>query len=299
MAHAISTHALTKQFKNRKVVDSVSMTVPTGTVYGLIGPKDAGKSTLIRMILGLLPPTSGQVDVLGTPMNRHNAKQLVNRIGAMVDGPPGYNHLTASENMHIVQDMLGLTKRQVDRALDMVRLTPHRDKLIRTYSLGMRQRLGIAMVLARNPELIILDEPTNGLDVAGIEEIRLLLSQLASRGTTVLVTGHKLDEVDNMAHVVGIIDDGKLLFEGTRDALETHTAPDLVIETPDRTGAVSQITGAIPIPGGIMVRKVSHVESAKVIQRLALAGIPIYEVRRVPRSLEEVFVNLTPDGAAQ
>lgn len=292
MRNAITTHNLTKRFRSFTAVDGVNMHVPAGVVYGLVGPTAAGKSTLIRMLLGLLAPSSGHIEVLGTSVDRFSARQLVGKVGAVIDRPSGYAHLTGGENMHIIKDMLGLDDLQIDRALEMVRLSNQRDKLIKSYSFGMRQRLGIAMALARDPELLILDEPTRGLDVSGVEEIRLLLTQLASRGVTVLVASNQLDEIDKMASTFGVLADGKLIFEGSREELERHTVPDLVIETPNRTGAVSQIKGAIPVPGGIMVRKVSQVETAKVIQRLALAGIPIYEVRRIPRSLEEVFVNI-------
>lgn len=293
---AIHTHALSKQFHKISAVQHVNMMVPSGSVYGLLGPGAAGKSTLLRMVLGMMTPSTGSIEVLGQPLTRRSARSMVKRIGAVLDGPPGYDHLTAQENMHIVQDMLGLTPEQVDRAFDAVRLTPHRKKLVKSFSLGMRQRLGIAMAIARDPELLILDEPMNGLDPAGSEEIRLLLVQLAKRGVTVVVTSHRLEEVDMMASHIGIMFDGALIFQGSKDELTDHILPDLLVETSDRTAAVSQINGAIPVPGGILVRKVTPVESAKVIQRLALAGVPIYEVRRIHRSLEEVFLNLTAQG---
>ncbi|GAA3161589.1 ABC transporter ATP-binding protein [Nonomuraea salmonea] len=205
-------------------------------MYGFLGPNGSGKSTTMKMLLGLTQPTSGDIRLFGRPLTRASRTKLLPSIGSMIEAPPGYAHLSGRENLRIVQDMLGLSTEQIDHALATVRLTQHQHKLVRTYSLGMKQRLGIAMALARDPALLILDEPTNGLDPAGIEEIRTLLVRLAGEGITVMVSSHLLDEIDKMASVLAILSQGRMIFQGTRDRLFEHSVPDLVIETPPTRG---------------------------------------------------------------
>lgn len=300
-ATVISTHGLTKQFKGHTAVDSLDLVVPQGQVYGFLGPNGSGKSTTMKMLLGLTRPTSGDIALFDQPLTRASRTKLLPSIGSMIEAPPGYGHLTGRENMRIVQDMLDLSTAQIDRALATVRLTEHQNKLVRNYSLGMKQRLGIAMALARDPALLILDEPTNGLDPAGIEEIRTLLVRLAEQGITVMVSSHLLDEIDKMASVLGILSSGKMIFQGTRDELFAHSIPDLVIETPDPQGALGLIAGATPITQagaaeGIRLSGIDKNRTAEVVHTLAVAGVPIHEVRRVQQSLEDVFMDLTGRG---
>jgi len=293
MSAVITTRGLTKTFKNHTAVDSLDLYVPHGVVYGFLGPNGSGKSTTMKMLLGLTQPTSGEIALFDRPLTRASRTALLPSIGSMIEAPPGYGHLTGRENMRIVQDMLDLSTAQIDRALATVRLTEHQHKLVRNYSLGMKQRLGIAMALARDPALLILDEPTNGLDPAGIEEIRTLLVQLASQGVTVMVSSHLLDEIDKMASVLGILSNGRMIFQGTRDELFHHSIPDLIIETPDPHAILAQGIAGTPVPEGIRISGIDKNQTADVIRRLAVAGIPIYEVRRVTQSLEDVFMDLT------
>ena len=179
MNSVIETRDLTKRFKQHIAVDGLDLLVPQGSVYGFLGPNGSGKSTTMKMILGLTQPTKGEIELFGRPLTPTSRAAALPYIGSMIEAPPGYGHLTGAENMRIVRDMLGLVDAQIDRAMATVRLTEHKDKLVRNYSLGMKQRLGIAMALARDPSLLVLDEPTNGLDPAGIEEIRSLLIELA------------------------------------------------------------------------------------------------------------------------
>lgn len=160
--------------------------------------------------------------------------------------------------MGVVRDMLGLVDRQIDRALAIVRLTEHKHKLVRNYSLGMKQRLGIAVALARDPSLLVLDEPTNGLDPAGIEEIRMLLIELACEGITVMVSSHLLDEIDKMATVLGILANGRMIFQGTREQLFNQSIPDLIIETSSPKAALEQVGGAIEVAEGIRLSGVER-----------------------------------------
>lgn len=296
MTSVITTRGLTKQFKTHTAVDSLDLDVPQGEVYGFLGPNGSGKSTTMKMLLGLTQPTSGDIDVLGEPLTRASRTKLLPSIGSMIEAPPGYGHLTGRENMRIVQDMLDLSTAQIDHALATVRLTEQQHKLVRNYSLGMKQRLGIAMALARDPALLILDEPTNGLDPAGIEEIRMLLVDLAGRGITVMVSSHLLDEIDKMASVLGILSSGTMIFQGSRDQLFEQSVPDLIIETSDPQAALAQGITATRVPEGIRMSGIDKDETAKVVYQLAVAGVPIYEVRRVVQSLEDVFMDLTGRG---
>ena len=193
--HIIRTHGLTKTFGEHRAVNNVDLLVPQGTVYGFLGPNGSGKSTTMKLLLGLMKPTAGEVFINGRKLTKASRPELLGRVGSMIEAPPGYGHLTGWENLQIVQSMLGLEERQIIQALDIVRLTKNKDKLVKNYSLGMKQRLGIAMALAREPELLILDEPTNGLDPAGIEEIRSLIIHLAQQGITIMVSSHLLDEI--------------------------------------------------------------------------------------------------------
>jgi ABC-2 type transport system ATP-binding protein len=293
MSAVITTRGLTKTFGKHTAVDSLDLHVPQGVVYGFLGPNGSGKSTTMKMLLGLTRPTSGEITLFDRPLTRTSRTALLPSIGSMIEAPPGYGHLTGRENMRIVRDMLGLADAQIDDALATVRLTEHRDKLVRNYSLGMKQRLGIAMALARDPALLVLDEPTNGLDPAGIEEIRTLLVQLAGQGITVMVSSHLLDEIDRMAGVLGILSGGRMIFQGTRDELFAHSTPDLVIETPDPTAALALGITATPVAEGIRISGIDKDGTAELVRRLAVGGVPIHEVRRVRQSLEEVFMDLT------
>lgn len=296
MSAVITTRGLTKTFRSHTAVDSLDLHVPQGEVYGFLGPNGSGKSTTMKMLLGLTQPTRGDIEILGQPLTRASRTILLPSIGSMIEAPPGYGHLTGRENMRIVQDMLDLSTAQVEHALATVRLTEHQNKLVRNYSLGMKQRLGIAMALAREPALLILDEPTNGLDPAGIEEIRTLLVQLAGRGITIMVSSHLLDEIDKMAGVLGILSSGRMIFQGTRGQLFEHSIPDLIIETTDPQAALAQGITATPVPGGIRISGVGREQTAQIVHRLAVAGVPIHEVRRVQQSLEDVFMDLTGRG---
>jgi ABC-type multidrug transport system ATPase subunit len=296
MSSVITTQGLSKTFKNHTAVDSLDLRVPQGVVYGFLGPNGSGKSTTMKMLLGLTRPTSGEIEILGEPLTPQSRTRLLPSIGSMIEAPPGYGHLTGAENVRIVADMLDLSAHQIERALATVRLTEHKDKLVRNYSLGMKQRLGIAMALARDPSLLILDEPTNGLDPAGIEEIRTLLVQLVGQGITVMVSSHLLDEIDKMADVLGILSAGRMIFQGTRDELFRHSVPDLLIETPEPAAALALGIAATPVTDGLRISGIDKDQTAAIVHRLAVAGVPIHQVRRTQQSLEDVFMDLTGRG---
>ena len=216
MKPVIETHALCKSYHGRPVVDHLNLTVPEGCVYGFLGPNGAGKSTTMKMLLGLVHPTGGSVELLGHTLNEANRIALLRQTGSLIESPSGYLHLTAWENLSIVADLKDVDRKDISRVLEIVHLTKDADRKVGQYSLGMKQRLGIAMALLGSPKLLILDEPTNGLDPAGIQEMRSLIAAMPqTTGATVLISSHLLGEIEQMVDQVGILNHGKLLFEGS------------------------------------------------------------------------------------
>ena len=283
MNDLVRTIDLSKRYGQRTVVDRLNLRVPRGAVYGFLGPNGSGKSTTMKMLLSLVQPSAGQV-----------------LIGSLIESPPGYGHLTGAENMRIVQRLLDLPNHYVKDAVDTVRLGGQMDKRVREYSLGMKQRLGIAMALARRPSLLILDEPTNGLDPAGIEEIRRLLRSLASDGVTVIVSSHLLGEIDRVATVLGIVSRGGLLFQGTRAELMSASAPDTLLGC-SRPLAAAHIlsargTASAYEHGLLRVPGLSQQDTADVVALLVSKGIGVHEVRQEEQTLEDVFMALTQGG---
>lgn len=295
--YVIHTSGLTKQFGSEVVVNALDLRVPGGAIYGFLGPNGSGKSTTMKMLLGLMRPTAGEIHLFGQRLETASRAALLRTVGSMIEAPPGYGHLSGWENMQIVQTMLGLETRQIEEALDTVRLSGHRKKVVKNYSLGMKQRLGIAMALARNPELLILDEPVNGLDPAGIEEIRELIIDLAARGITIMVSSHLLDEVDKTATMMGIIDRGSLIFQGSREELYGHSVPDLIVTTDEQyvanllriPGARRHSSSSVAVPG------LTQPQAAQLIAEAA-QSVPVYEAKRAQQSLEEIFMDLTATG---
>lgn len=216
----IETKQLTKTYSEFTAVDSLNLHIPKGTVYGFLGPNGAGKSTTMKMFLGLTKPTSGTFSIDGKkyPENRI---EILKSVGSFIEAPAFYGNLSGEENLDIVRRILGLPKSTVDEALDIVGLTQYKNRLAKKYSLGMKQRLGLASALIGKPPILILDEPTNGLDPVGIHEIRTLIRSLPQMfDCTVLVSSHLLSEIELMADNVGILNHGRLLFEGTLDELK-------------------------------------------------------------------------------
>ena len=212
---AVRTRDLCKAYHGRSVVDHLNLHVPHGCVYGFLGPNGAGKSTSMKMMLGLARPTSGSVELLGRKLDEESRIELLRETGSLIESPSGYLHLTARENLAIVCDLKGVSHREIDRVLDIVRLTGDANRRVGQYSLGMKQRLGIATALLGRPRLLILDELTNGLDPAGIQEMRSLIASMPeATGATVLISSHLLGEMEQMVTQVGIIHHGKMLFEG-------------------------------------------------------------------------------------
>lgn len=295
----VETTNLTKRYGKHTVVENLNLRVPQGCVYGFLGPNGAGKSTTMKMLLSLIQPSSGQVAIMGRSMTRGTRRELLGTIGSLIEAPPGYAHLTGAENMALVKRLLGLTAQQIDDAVRAVRLQDQMGKRVRDYSLGMKQRLGIAMALARQPRLLILDEPTNGLDPAGIEEMRTLLRRLAGDGVTVMVSSHLLGEVDKTADILGILSGGQMIFQGSRSDLMAASSPDVVISctTPQVAASVLRTHGAqLTETNEVSVPGLDDRQTAGVVGALVGQGVGVYGVRRDEQTLEDVFMSLTAGG---
>lgn len=217
----IETKHLTKTYSDFTAVDGIDLHIKKGTVYGFLGPNGAGKSTTMKMFLGLTKPTAGSFHISGKTYPKDRVP-ILKSIGAFIEAPAYYGNLTAEENLDIIRKILGLPKSSIDEALETVGLSQFRKRLVKKYSLGMKQRLGLAGALIGRPPILILDEPTNGLDPSGIHEIRMLIRSLPQQyDCTVLVSSHLLSEVELMADEIGILNHGHLLFEGTMEQLRT------------------------------------------------------------------------------
>lgn len=209
----LETKNLSKEYKNQKAVDKVSLNIERNTIYGLLGPNGAGKSTILKMIVGLLKPTDGEIIFNGNILERKDLKY----IGSLIESPALYGNLTAEENLMVYTKLLGIPKTRIKEVLDIVDLKNTGKKRASQFSMGMKQRLGIAIALLNNPKLLILDEPTNGLDPFGIQELRNLISSFPKQGITVILSSHILSEVSQVVDKIAIINEGKLLFEGMPD----------------------------------------------------------------------------------
>ena len=220
MKELVKTQLLTKAYHGDVCVNSLNMRVQEGSIYGFLGPNGAGKSTTLKMLLGLVHPTRGEIDIFGKRMTSKNKIEILRNIGSLIESPSYYGHLTAKENLRIYQTILDLPRSNIDEVLKIVRLDRQQNKKTSAYSLGMKQRLGLASALLAFPKLLILDEPTNGLDPAGIQEMRELIRSLPGQyGMTVIVSSHLLSEIDQMAEDIGIIANGKMKYQGPLNML--------------------------------------------------------------------------------
>lgn len=229
MKEIVKTNGLTKRYGDFYSVKNLNMAVRENTIYGFLGPNGAGKSTTLKMLLGLVHPTGGEIEIFGKRFTEKNRIEILKDIGSLIESPSHYGHLTARENLKIYSTILDLPDRNIDEVLRIVRLDRQQSKKTSQYSLGMKQRLGLASALLSFPKLLILDEPTNGLDPAGIQEMRELIRSLPKQyGMTVIVSSHLLSEIDQLADDIGIIANGKMMYQGALDKLhETDTSKTL------------------------------------------------------------------------
>jgi ABC-2 type transport system ATP-binding protein len=295
MNPVIETEGLSRSFGVVRAVEAVDLRVERASVYAFLGANGAGKTTTIRMLLGLIRPDAGTVRMFGEPFRRG----LLARVGALVETPSLYPHLTGRENLEVTRRLTGRTRAQVERALATVRLTDAAGRAVAGYSLGMRQRLGLALALLGDPDLLVLDEPTNGLDPAGIREIRELVSRLAAeRGLTVFISSHLLAEVEQMATHVGIIERGSLLFQGTLKSLQARMQPRLEIGADRPAEAVSILSAASYRAGQsngthVVVEGADAASAARANSLLVGSGIAVHHLQLRAPSLEEVFLSMT------
>lgn len=302
MQTVIETKALCKQYGPHTAVDHVELHVPQGCVYGFIGPNGAGKSTTMKMLLGLIHPTAGRVRLLGQELTEKSRLPLLRQTGSLIESPAGYLHLTAQENLEIVADLKGVPHKDIGRVLDIVHLTQDRNCRVGQYSLGMKQRLGIAMALLGSPKLLILDEPTNGLDPAGIQEMRALIRNMpAATGATVLISSHLLGEMEQMVEQVGIIDHGHILFEGPLTELQRHSRGNVTLRLldPAKAAPILRANGLTAHSDSCVVTlpPLQDALLADLVQKLAACGAGVVELTPHTKTLEEIFLSLTSEEA--
>lgn len=295
----IETYHLSKKYGGALRVNDLSLRVPEGCIYGFLGPNGAGKSTTLKMILGLVRPTGGDISVFGTSLTRRHRLSILKQVGSLIESPSYYGHLTGEENLRIVQTMRGVSAQNIQEVLEIVRLSDQKNKRVAHYSLGMKQRLGLAAALLGYPRLLILDEPTNGLDPAGIQEMRELIKELPQRfGMTVLVSSHLLSEIDQMADHVGIIREGELVFQDSLAALHSRSKHHLALRTTDnaRTQRLLQarhLHVSDEGEGYLMLPLLSDDTTAALVQVLAESGVGLLRLEERQKSLEDIFLELT------
>jgi ABC-type multidrug transport system ATPase subunit len=288
----IVTRGLVKRFGRLRAVDGIDLDVRSGDIYGFLGANGSGKTTTVRMLLGLVLPTSGEIDVLGGRMPRAG-RRVLPRVGSLIEGPAAYGHLSGRENLALL-DASGpggswrTRRRRIDEVLEQVGLAGVGRRPVKAYSLGMRQRLGLAGALLRRPELLVLDEPTNGLDPQGIAEVRTLLLDLHRSGTTVFLSSHLLAEVEQLCTRVGVLDRGRLVLQ---DEMATLTAPTgaTVVHTPQPDRVRATLDGRVTSIDGERVI-VRGQDPAEVNALLVGAGVPVSGLALERPTLEEVVL---------
>jgi ABC-type multidrug transport system ATPase subunit len=301
----LRTSGLTKRFGSFTAVDHVDLEVSGGARYGFLGPNGSGKTTTVRMLLGLVYATEGTIEVLGQPVPKQ-LRQVLPRIGALVEGPAAYPHLSAAANLTLMDAAAPWAgprprgvrrdrRRRVREALETVGLAGIGRRPVKAFSMGMRQRLGIAGALLRRPDLLVLDEPTNGLDPQGIIEMRELLTRLNESGTTVFLSSHVLAEVEALCTRVGIMDHGRLVAQESLDALRRPTGR-VLVEIDDATAAKAVFDGQVRAAEGRRL-VVEGLPVAEVTRRLVDAGLAVHEALAERRTLEDVVLSLTGPGS--
>ena len=298
MALAIRTEHLQRLYPGGHGVMDVSLNVERGSIYGFLGPNGAGKTTTIRLLLGLLRPQRGLIELLGHEVM--SQPSILSKVGALVETPSLYRHLTGYENLEVTRRLLGLSKARIEEVLSLTEMTDAAKRRVADYSLGMRQRLGIALALMGAPELLILDEPANGLDPAGIADLRRLLQHFAHElGITIFISSHLLGEVEQIATHVGILHEGRLRFQGDMATLRTHTHPQIRLSCSDAKLAYDiflsrNISVEIEVGGWLSIRATSQL-APELISMLANADVIVHDIKLEQASLESSFFNfITP-----
>nr|WP_295975760.1 ABC transporter ATP-binding protein [uncultured Bacillus sp.] len=299
MEYVVQTNRLTKRFGRDYAVSQLEMKIPKGEIYGFLGPNGAGKTTTIRMLLGLMKPTSGTIEVFKKDLRKERIN-ILKKVGSLVENPSYYPHLTAYENLEALRKVLGVPKSRIHEVLEIVRLTEAANKKVNGFSLGMKQRLGIASALLNHPELLILDEPTNGLDPSGIIEIRHLIKRLPSEfGMTVLISSHLLSEIDQMATTVGILTKGEMIFQDSIEAMHKYDQQKITLNVSDSEAAWRSLLArgirADHHEGRIFLNECTDKKVAQVVHNLVQDGYSIYRVEEEKRSLEDIFLQMVEE----
>ena len=296
----VVTEGLTRTYNGVNAVDGLNLSVPAGGIYGFLGPNGAGKSTTMKLLLGLTSPTSGRMSILGRPVGPRTPLPP-GTIGSLIEGPSYYPSLTGRENLAMVASYLRLPDSRVDHALATVDLAGQDRKLVKQYSLGMKQRLGLAMALLADPPLMLLDEPTNGLDPAGVAEIRELIVALARQeGVTVIVSSHILSEIEQMADTVGIICAGSLRYQGPLSGLQDAGVIDFTVSDPAGAAALFSEHRITHQVRGRTVRTpmLPDEVAGDLVARIVRSGQTVFRVQTVRKTLEQAFLELTESAAA-
>jgi ABC-type multidrug transport system ATPase subunit len=303
-AAPVVTSGLIKQFRRQTAVDRINLEVPDGAVYGFLGPNGSGKTTTIRMLLGLISPTAGEISLLGSPMPSA-ANAVLRRVGSLVEGPAFHPYLSGRANLARLDaaDRYSdprTSRSRIDSALDRVGLLAAAEKRYRAYSLGMRQRLAIANSLLMPRDLLVLDEPTNGLDPQGTREVRHLISELARDGATVLISSHLLAEVEQICSHLGVMFEGRLVAQGPLSELRASTVQTVRIDT-DRTEDTVRVLSELGLTditssAGYVTATLDDVAVEKIVPNLVNACVPVLGFAVLQPSLEDVFVSLTGEG---
>ncbi|BBL80427.1 ABC transporter ATP-binding protein [Rubrobacter xylanophilus] len=291
----VETRNLTKRYGRINAVDGLDLTVRRGEVYGFLGPNGAGKTTTLRMLLGLVRPTSGSASVLG---GEPGAPEGLKRVGALVESPAFYPYLSGRDNLRVIARYCGAPPSRVDEMLETVELSGRAKDRFKKYSLGMKQRLGVAAALLKDPELLILDEPTNGLDPKGMADMRDLIRRLGRGERTVLLSSHLLGEVEQICDRVGVIRKGHLVAEGT--VAELRSKAGLLVRAAPLEDAAKIAEGLVgveevEVSGGLLRLTTDPGRAAEINRRLVSAGLDVSELRPAEQSLEEVFLELTAE----
>ncbi|MBL7864160.1 MAG: ABC transporter ATP-binding protein [Cyclobacteriaceae bacterium] len=296
--YALETTSLTHHFGKERVLDNIQLQVSPGSIYGFLGPNGAGKTTTLRLALGLLRKQQGEINFFGKPLEKHR-NEILSKVGSLIESPSLYGHLTARENLRLLQNIYRCPKNRIDEVLNLVGLAHTGSKKASRFSLGMKQRLSIAIALLHHPALLILDEPTNGLDPNGIIEVRELLKRLSQEeGTTIVVSSHLLSEIEKMVSHLGIIHRGKMMFQGRIEELKARQeqSSSLILGTSDPEG-VSRLLSDWSIPGKVENGKVvipalSREKIVEVNRQLVEMKIGVYEITAVRNDLETIFMNV-------
>jgi lantibiotic transport system ATP-binding protein len=292
----VKTRGLTKQFEEQVSVDHLNLEIKRGQIFGFLGPNGAGKTTTIRMLLGLMKPTDGEVEIFGQKFS-NNRLEILKKVGALVEAPSYYRNLTGYENLKLSSKILNVPEERITEVLGIVGLTQAANKKVKQYSLGMKQRLGIALALLGSPELLILDEPTNGLDPNGIHEIRQLIKRMPTEfGITVIISSHNLAEIEMVATHVGIIQSGRLKFQGTLEKIREDNKPilELKVDQPAKAQEILKSFNVLPELKAEKILIKDFENKPSTINKLLVDNeISVEHLVLKMRTLEDIFLDIT------